>query len=252
MKHLVITISVLLTLTFSAKARCPIHTNRAADTSVVPAGDPEFIDDIQIGDEENQDGRKKSTSKTKSSSGTTRKTATKNSSPQKLAALTSSEKEELRDMPRRHQKAIGIELSPPLCFKYAILLDVPVEMINDTKLLELIDSWYGTRYKYGGEDRNGVDCSAFTQAFMLSYYNKSIPRNSEEQYNQSKRIKKKKLHQGDLVFFKTRGKKGGISHVGVYLCNNKFVHASTSSGVMISDLDDDYFAARYAGAGRVE
>jgi lipoprotein Spr len=246
LKHLVIILSALLTLTFSANARCPIN-KVGNDTSVKPARqEPQFLDNIVIGDDEGvqDDKKKKSTSKSSSAGSEKKKT--------KLAALTPAEKDELPDIPRKHEKAIGIELTPPLNFKYAILLDQPVEMINDTKLLELIDSWYGTKYKYGGDSRKGVDCSAFTQAFMLSYYDKNIPRNSEEQYQQSKHIKKKKLRQGDLVFFRTKGRRGGISHVGVYLCNNKFVHASTSSGVMISDLGEDYYSARYAGAGRIE
>ncbi len=136
-----------------------------------------------------------------------------------------------------------------LQFKYAILLDVPVEDIENNKLFEFVDSWYGTPYRYGGFSKDGVDCSGFTQSFFTSLYNLQLPRISAEQFNQSKRISKKQLEEGDLVFFKTSGRT--ISHVGVYLRNNKFVHASTSGGVMISDLDEDYFARRYAGAGRV-
>ncbi|MET0244391.1 MAG: NlpC/P60 family protein [Flavitalea sp.] len=137
-----------------------------------------------------------------------------------------------------------------LQFKYAILLDVPVEEIDNRRLFSFIDSWYGTPYRYGGFTRDGVDCSGFTQNFMTSIYQIQVPRVSAEQYNQSKRITRRELREGDLVFFKTSGR--SISHVGIYLRNNKFVHASTSSGVMISDLDEDYFARRYAGAGRVK
>lgn len=269
-KHLVLFISVLLALS-STVARHPVsHIKVAADTSVLPVGDLEFINNITIGEDDDQgsqDGGKKKSAKTGKSAGTATKTSTATtksaasgkttsvkrvvSPSKKLAALTPDEENIIHDLPRKHRKAIGIELSPPVFFKYAILLDVPVEMINDSKLIETIDNWYGVRYKYGGETRQGIDCSAFTQAFMLAYYDKELPRTSEEQYLNCKHIKKKKLHQGDLVFFRTRGAKGGISHVGVYLCNNKFVHASTSSGVMISDLDEDYFAKRYAGGGRI-
>jgi cell wall-associated NlpC family hydrolase len=136
-----------------------------------------------------------------------------------------------------------------LQFKYAILLDVPVEEVNDEKLFSFIESWYGTPYRYGGFSRDGVDCSGFTQALMSNIYQLNVPRISAEQYNQSKRISKKDLKEGDLVFFKTNG--STISHVGVYLRNNKFVHASTSGGVMINDLSDDYYARRFAGSGRV-
>ncbi|HEX6427867.1 MAG TPA: NlpC/P60 family protein [Niastella sp.] len=262
MKYLIIIISVLLMHAFPAAAHNPFYPGRVAvDTAVIPVGDPEFIEGIVAGgayDETNQDGnaKKKGTAKTTKSPSTTSTTTTAKtkrvtSPTQKLAALTPSEENMISDLPRKNRKAIGIELSAPLQFKYAILLDVPVEMINDNKLLELIESWYGTRYKYGGDSREGVDCSGFTRAFMLSYEDISLPRRSEDQYLKSAKIKKKKLRQGDLVFFKTRGSKGGISHVGVYLCNNKFVHAATSSGVMINDLDEDYYKARFVGGGRV-
>jgi hypothetical protein len=144
---------------------------------------------------------------------------------------------------------IGPELFYQLQFKYAILLDIPVEEMLDHKMIEQLEMWYGTKYRLGGVDKSGVDCSAFVQSFMTAMYGLTLPRTSKEQHAQSVRISKNELKEGDLVFFRTQRRKG-ISHVGVYLRNNKFVHASTSSGVMISDLSEDYFASRYAGAGR--
>lgn len=145
--------------------------------------------------------------------------------------------------------AAGIEALSTLRFKYAILLDAAVEDLSDAKLLEFLDEWYGARYRLGGSDKSGIDCSAFVQLFLTSIYGLSVSRTCREQYEATRRIKRSHLQEGDLVFFKTRGKT--ISHVGVYLRNNKFIHASTSSGVMISDLNDDYFGHRYAGAGRL-
>jgi cell wall-associated NlpC family hydrolase len=142
----------------------------------------------------------------------------------------------------------SIESTSSLRFKYAILLDAPVEEMNDAKLLEFMEDWYGTRYRLGGNDKSGIDCSAFVQSFFAAIYGLTISRTCREQYVETNRIKKSHLKEGDLVFFKTKGK--SISHVGVYLRNNKFIHASTSSGVMISDLDEEYFQQRYAGAGR--
>jgi hypothetical protein len=143
---------------------------------------------------------------------------------------------------------LSIESVNALQIKYAILLNLPIETSLNRRMLEFMEEWYGTPYRYGGTTRKGVDCSAFVNFFMSAVYGLTVPRNSKEQYNASTRIKKKQLEEGDLVFFNTRG---GISHVGVYIANNKFAHASTSGGVTISDLDDDYFARRYVGSGRV-
>jgi cell wall-associated NlpC family hydrolase len=137
-----------------------------------------------------------------------------------------------------------------LQFKYSILLNVPVEEIRDEKMYTYIDEWYGTKYRYGGNDKSGIDCSAFTQSFLSNLYGLSIPRTSVDQYINSKRVKKELLECGDLVFFRTTSRKN-VSHVGIYLCNNKFLHASTSFGVTISDLSEGYYASRYVGAGRV-
>ena len=150
--------------------------------------------------------------------------------------------------PHTINTAEAIEVLPTTRFKYAILLDAPVEEL-DEKLIDFLDDWYGTRYRLGGVDKSGIDCSAFVQSFFSSMYGLSISRTCREQFGDTRRIKKTQLQEGDLVFFKTRGR--SISHVGVYLRNNKFIHASTSSGVMISDLTESYFTKRYAGAGRL-
>lgn len=259
MKYLIIIISVLMSHAFPAVANHPFPGRAAADTAVFPAGDPEFLEHIVAGSDEGeddltQDKKKKSSKNSSATTNTTSKSKRVTSPVQKLAALTPDEENMIKDLGnKKSTKAIGIELSAPLQFKYAILLDMPVETINDSKLLELIESWYGTKYKYGGSTREGVDCSGFAKAFMSSYYDITLTRNSADQYKQCPtKVKKKKLKQGDLVFFKTNGSRGGITHVGVYLCNNKFVHAATSTGVMISDLDEDYYKARFAGGGRMK
>lgn len=256
MKYLIIIISVLMTRALPASANHPFPYRAAADTAVFPAGDPEFLEHIVAGADEEDDDLsqdKKKKSAKNSTAATTTKSKRVTSPTTKLAALTPDEENMIKDLSnKKSTKAIGIELSAPLQFKYAILLDMPVETINDSKLLELIESWYGTKYKYGGETRQGVDCSGFAKAFMSSYYDVTLTRNSADQYKQcAAKVKKKKLKQGDLVFFKTNGSRGGITHVGVYLCNNKFVHAATSTGVMISDLDEDYYKARFVSGGRV-
>jgi cell wall-associated NlpC family hydrolase len=146
----------------------------------------------------------------------------------------------------------GIEIISPLQFKYAILMDVPVEQLNNSnsKLLEYIEDWYGTPYHFGGVTKDGIDCSAFAGNLMAAVFGIGLPRLAKEQFKVCRRISKTDLEEGDLVFFHTTRK--GVSHVGVYLGNNKFVHASLNYGVTISDMGDGYYARKLVGAGRVK
>lgn len=141
-----------------------------------------------------------------------------------------------------------IENASVLQLKYALLLDVEVEQAINLNLFKLLDEWMGTKYRLGGTTRDGIDCSAFMQTLFLGLYGVTLPRTAREQYDFSKKISRTELKEGDLVFFNTIG---GVSHVGMYLQNNKFVHASTG-GVTISDLYDEYWSRKFIGVGRVE
>ncbi len=145
-------------------------------------------------------------------------------------------------------KSAPVEAATPLQLKYAVLLNTEVEQIEDTELLRQVDEWYGTRYRMGGTTRKGIDCSAFVQNVYLAAFAHSVPRTAFEQYKAASRISATELREGDLVFFNTTG---GVSHVGIYLRNNKFIHASSSNGVTVSDLFDPYYLKRFLGAGRI-
>lgn len=143
----------------------------------------------------------------------------------------------------------NIEKADWLQLKYAIIMDAAVETVNNLDLLRKIDEWWGTKYCMGGSTKNCIDCSAFTSVIMRDVYGIALPRTAQEQYDQSERIVLDDLKEGDLVFFHTSGR--AISHVGVYIANNKFLQASTSGGVTITDLNDKYWQPRFRGAGRV-
>jgi hypothetical protein len=143
-----------------------------------------------------------------------------------------------------------VEKSNWLQLKYSIQMDIAVEEINNIPLLQKIDEWWGTPYALGGSSKRGVDCSYFTLDVMNAIYNTNLKRTAAEQYDQSEKIDWSDLKEGDLIFFKTDGSRS-ISHVGIYMTNNKFAHASTSQGVTISDLSEPYWQKRLYSLGRV-
>lgn len=120
------------------------------------------------------------------------------------------------------------------------ILDVSETTLKDKKLYDFIVDWYGTPYKYGGTNEDGIDCSGFTNILYKEIYNTQLPRTSKDIAENIKRKYSNDLKEGDLVFF-SFGKSGTVNHVGVYLHNNKFVHASTSKGVIISNLTEPYY-----------
>ena len=112
------------------------------------------------------------------------------------------------------------------------------------------ESYIGTPYLYGGSSRIGIDCSALVQK-ALSANGISISRTAAGQWNDTTRVNKEDLQPGDLVFFQgTNKNKTGITHVGIYKGEGQFIHASSSKGVTISSLDEDYYVQHWAGGGR--
>jgi lipoprotein Spr len=211
----------LLLILCSCKSLQPV-TSRNNNAVSIKKKNPQFLDDVSI-----TPGEKKG------HNFTYKKSAQQNKNYYENVPLST----------------FNVEKADLLQIKYAIMMDVSVEQLNDLPLLQQIDHWWGTRYCLGGDDENCIDCSAFTQTLLRNVYGIDVPRTAREQYDFSTHIKDDDLQEGDLVFFKNGHR---ISHVGLYLVYNKFVNASTSGGVTISDLNDAYWSKRYAGAGRVK
>lgn len=114
---------------------------------------------------------------------------------------------------------------------------------------ESIYHWLGTPYRYAGKSLKGIDCSNFVNEVYKSVFGFIAGGNSAEQFARTLRVNKAELKEGDLVFFKIN--KNRISHVGIYLGNDRFAHSSRSKGVIVSNLKHPYYKTRFAGAGRL-
>jgi murein DD-endopeptidase / murein LD-carboxypeptidase len=154
-----------------------------------------------------------------------------------------------------HNKKTGTsEASPSLLEEYmkgyySQVFGVDITEILNPALYETIENWLGTPYRYAGNTLQGIDCSGFVNKIYENVYCAFLSGNSATLFKQVKHLPKDKLREGDLVFFRINRR--NISHVGVYLGNNRFVHASQSSGVIISSLDSPYYKKYFVKGGRV-
>ena len=137
-----------------------------------------------------------------------------------------------------------------LLANYAGLLGVLEKDLRNIELYSYIDEWMGAPHRLGGQLKSGIDCSAFINQMYNQVYGKTLPRSSYEMAEVVKRKYENQLVEGDLIFFSFG--KGKVDHVGMYLRNNKFVHVSTSKGVMISDLHENWFYKYFVRGGTVK
>jgi cell wall-associated NlpC family hydrolase len=124
----------------------------------------------------------------------------------------------------------------------------PAGLDRDRVLLDVV-SFLGAPYAYGGNSKEGIDCSGFTVRVYESAARKQLPRTTGEQYRLGDPVEKDRLKFGDLVFFNTTGRVP--SHVGIYIEDDLFAHASVSRGVTFSSLESTYYRSRFVGARRV-
>lgn len=133
--------------------------------------------------------------------------------------------------------------------KYAAMMGIDKSDIRNGRLYAFIDEWWGTPYKYGGQDKYGVDCSALAQTLEQEVYGITIPRTTSQQVTIIKRKYEEELQEGDLVFFDYEG--GKFNHVGIYLQNGYLVHASSTRGVTIIRLHDPSIYSHFSRAGSI-
>ncbi|MCD0487077.1 NlpC/P60 family protein [Pedobacter sp. MC2016-14] len=132
---------------------------------------------------------------------------------------------------------------------FSQVMGVAVDATSNLKLYKFIYEWIGTPYRFGGNTKQGVDCSAFTKAIYDKVFNTTILRNSRDIFSMVDPLPKDELKEGDLVFFKIKSR--SITHIGIYLGDNRFAHASSSRGVVISNLNEPYYSRYFYKGGRI-
>ena len=158
---------------------------------------------------------------------------------------------------RRKGSEILIEMKK---FWYLIILALIITMsscnatkrttasVNQAKLESQFQQFKNTKYKYGGTDRRGFDCSGFTLTVYKNAFNINLPRTTDAMSTLGKKVSKRKLKPGDLVFFRPSRK---YDHVGIFIGNRTFIHSSTSRGVIKSNLNNPYWKKKYRFAKRI-
>lgn len=132
---------------------------------------------------------------------------------------------------------------------FSQIMGVAMSATSNVKLFQFVYDWVGTPYRLGGDTKRGIDCSGFAYQLYTKVFNTAIGNNSRNIFSMVNPVGKDDLKEGDLVFFKIHSR--AITHVGVYIGNGKFAHASSSKGVMISYLADPYWTRYYYKGGRL-
>jgi hypothetical protein len=133
---------------------------------------------------------------------------------------------------------------------YSNLLGIPLDTTCNPAMIMAVSDWLGTPYRHAGYSRSGVDCSGFVSHIYSDVYGIELTHSSSAMiYQMKERVKKSDLKQGDILFFKIHGKR--ISHVALYIGNQKFIHASPERGIVVDDLRQPYYQRSYYTAGRV-
>ncbi len=132
----------------------------------------------------------------------------------------------------------------------SVRLGVDIRLEDNHKLYIEAAEWMGVPYRTGGESKRGTDCSGLTCQIYKKVYHTKLSRSTEGQKKESSKVAKRNLREGDLVFFTSSRSGRKVAHVGIYLKDGKFIHASTSQGVIVSRLDEPYYTKHWISGGR--
>ena len=135
-------------------------------------------------------------------------------------------------------------------YTYFKSLTLNIDSAQTQQLFYKVYEWLSTKYKYAGNNKQGIDCSGFACMVYKDVYCLDVTRGSAELFKSLAPIEKEDLREGDFVFFKILP--NHISHVGIYLGHNKFAHAAVNNGVTVSDLDEEYYKKRFYKGGRLK
>ncbi|WP_274949803.1 C40 family peptidase [Bacteroides cutis] len=133
----------------------------------------------------------------------------------------------------------------------SIRLGIDIGLEDNHKLYIDAAKWIGTPYRVGGNTKHGTDCSGFTSQLYKEVYRTRLSRSTNGQLQESHKISCSNLREGDLIFFTSRNSHKKVAHVGIYLKDGKFIHASTSQGVIVSSLKEKYYIQYWLCGGRI-
>ena len=169
-----------------------------------------------------------------------------------LAIVSSCSSNKKNKKEKFDDEFVEIYQEEPKKKKEKIIMGFNISKNDNLNLYIEADDWLGVPYKYGGNSKDGTDCSGMVYEIYKSVFNKKLERNSSAiMANNCKKIDRRKLSEGDLIFFATGKNKNKINHVGLYLKDGKFIHSSSSRGVIISSMDEKYYDEKFVCAGRV-
>lgn len=170
------------------------------------------------------------------------------SSPAKTGQAAQPAKREVREEDKETKSKEGEEiLSGSRSFKTE--KNMSISNLDQARMMRQLSRWMGVPYKLGGETEDGIDCSAYTMLIYKNSIGRQLPRSSAEQFTLGSAVEYQDLKFGDLVFFNTTGE--SASHVGIYMGDDLFAHASVSLGVTVSSIESPYYKKRYEGARRI-